>query len=289
MNNRNIKSRLTKTIINERLSDSGISIIGNYLNAHTKALFKCREGHEWESPPQNILKRQGCPVCSKKIKLTENDVNERLRSQDRGIQMIGKYSGLRVKTTFKCKNEHNWDSLPANVIRGSGCPKCANNILLTKDLVKSKIHPSIKMIGEYVNARTKTKFKHECGFEWSSTPDNIIRGKGCPKCASYGFNPEKSATVYLLKFDKYLKYGITNDLNRRLTEHKRNNGNYSIVMTKFFENGSRAREIETMIKKIFSDESNVASDQCPDGWTETLPVCLINDVIGIITDHHSKD
>ena len=46
------------------------------------------------------------------------------------------------------------------------------------------ISPTIEILGQYVNA--KTKIKCRClldGYEWYATPDNLLRGCGCPKCA----------------------------------------------------------------------------------------------------------
>lgn len=45
-------------------------------------------------------------------------------------------------------------------------------------------HPDVEVLEEYINARTKIKHKHKiCGTIWSVTPDSILRGTGCPKCA----------------------------------------------------------------------------------------------------------
>lgn len=47
-----------------------------------------------------------------------------------------------------------------------------------------KKNPNVKILGEYINARTKIKV--EClidNYIWYSTPDNLLRGYGCPKCA----------------------------------------------------------------------------------------------------------
>ena len=44
-------------------------------------------------------------------------------------------------------------------------------------------NPNIKVIGRYTNARTKIKVK--CLIDkhiWYATPDNLLRGYGCPKC-----------------------------------------------------------------------------------------------------------
>lgn len=58
----------------------------------------------------------------------------------------------------------------------------------------SVISPNIQVIGIYTDA--KTKILHKCkidGCEWYSTPNNILRGHGCPKCG------KKSTSQKLLK------------------------------------------------------------------------------------------
>lgn len=45
-------------------------------------------------------------------------------------------------------------------------------------------NPNVEVLGKYIKARTKVKCK--ClldGHIWDITPDNLLRGYGCPKCA----------------------------------------------------------------------------------------------------------
>jgi len=52
-------------------------------------------------------------------------------------------------------------------------------------------NPNIKVLGNYVNARTKIEVK--CLVDehiWYSTPDNLLHGYGCPKCAGKGKTTE---------------------------------------------------------------------------------------------------
>lgn len=276
--------RLTKDQINQRLIDRGITIVGEYVNAHSKTKFMCEHRHEWLALTCNVLAGKGCPICAKRAKLSANDIHDRLEQNGRGITMIGEFLGSRARTSFLCSEGHVWDSLVNNVIRGSGCPICANNVILTDDQVRERLPKDITMIGNYINAKSKIKFRHDCGNEWESTPDNIMRGKSCPKCSIYGFNPNKEASLYLLDFGTYIKYGITNDLERRLSEHRRNNGNHTVILTEFFENGNAAKEIESRIRTKFKSESKVDKEQCPDGWTETLPTHLSESVIELIRE-----
>lgn len=46
------------------------------------------------------------------------------------------------------------------------------------------VNPNIKIVGRFVNMRTKIICQCKTdGYEWNATPDNLLRGHGCPKCA----------------------------------------------------------------------------------------------------------
>jgi len=70
-------------------------------------------------------------------------------------------------------------------------------------------------VEEYITAHTP--ILHECfeGHLWKTTPTRILSGKGCPSCASVGFNPFIPAILYYIYIDKgnlqYYKIGITNN------------------------------------------------------------------------------
>jgi hypothetical protein len=68
--------KLTKEIINERIADRGIVLIGRYKSASIKTTFQCPDGHTWDSKPNNIMNGTGCPHCAGKAPLTKDIVNE---------------------------------------------------------------------------------------------------------------------------------------------------------------------------------------------------------------------
>ena len=43
---------------------------------------------------------------------------------------------------------------------------------------------NIELVGTYVSARTKIPCRcKKCGYEWSVSPNHLLRGSGCPSCA----------------------------------------------------------------------------------------------------------
>jgi len=114
---------LTKEIVNERIADRGIELIGEYISTQAYATFRCPEGHEWDATPTNVMGGNGCPDCAPNTPLSKEIVNDRI--VDRGIKLIGNFLNSTTKTRFRCSEGHEWDTAPANILSGSGCPECS--------------------------------------------------------------------------------------------------------------------------------------------------------------------
>jgi len=140
--------------------------------------------------------------------------------------------------------------------------------------------PEFVVNGRYINAATKISHTHlTCGHEWLARPTNIKSGRGCPMCRICKFDPTKPVTVYILIFDGFLKYGITNILKNRLKDHRAKNGKHTVHYTKTFTNGKDAIEWEKRIKNHFGyPQGAVSKEMCPCGYTETLPLFLLEEL-----------
>lgn len=115
------------------------------------------------------------------------------------IEVIGHYTGSMDKTLHRCKIDgYEWYVIPNSILHGTGCPKC-NRLKQSEKYTKThsqyvlevaKINPNIEVVGEY--AGCETPILHRCkidGYEWSTTPNSILSGTGCPrcvKCEKYG-------------------------------------------------------------------------------------------------------
>ena len=110
--------------------------------------------------------------------------------------VLGEYKGANTKLMIKHNNcGHEWNVVPDSLLRGHGCPKCGR---VKSNQKKRKMHEifvkeiydkcgdKYTVLGKYINTKTKVLVKHnckECNFhEWEITPDNLLRGNGCPVC-----------------------------------------------------------------------------------------------------------
>lgn len=130
-------------------------------------------------------------------KLKNEDIDKWLLDNNKSIKWIDNYINSETQIKFKClKKDCNniWPTIYRNLIKCSGCPKCARknkkretNKSIDQWLLDNK--KLIKRIDNITENRTKdTKIKFQClkkryGFIWPSRIDQIKSNHGCPKCA----------------------------------------------------------------------------------------------------------
>jgi hypothetical protein len=226
-----MRERLSTSVINGRINHRGITMLSEYTGDKVKASFVCQCGNEWQATPNRVLHATGCPVCSGNI-LTKDIVNARLVSDGRDIVMLGDYVKSKVKTLFThlvCG--HEWSAKPGKIIYdGQGCPRCNRDCPTPREEADRLLaDKNITIVGEYVDLSTRTELECQSGHRWVTSPISVIKRTGCPTCAEYGFNNGKPAHAYILDFGDFIKFGITNSLDTRLQNHKRN-GEYNVVV-----------------------------------------------------------
>ena len=103
-----------------------IEILWTYNTNSTKIKCKCKiDGYEWEVTPNSLLQGKGCPKCVGLAKLTQKEFITRLQQLNPDIEVLGTYKNMETKIKCRCRIDgHEWTSRPADLLRGTGCPKC---------------------------------------------------------------------------------------------------------------------------------------------------------------------
>ena len=191
-------------------------------------------------------------------RLTKEEVNRRL--EGRPLRLIGEYVNNVTKTTFECDRGHQWESYTCNVLnRGDGCPHCAGRFPLTKKVVNERLKGRpLRLVGTYINTDTNTTFECDEGHRWEARPTNVLDGgKGCPICASSGFDPEKPAELYSAEVltecgSTVYMIGITNrSYEKRYTSAER--ANMRLLRRVKYDLGADALAEEKRLKESFRD------------------------------------
>lgn len=91
---------------------------------------------------------------------------------------------------------------------------------------------------------------------YRGTPSNHLKGKGCAKCAKYGFNPNRPTYIYLLTAwlgdDPIIKVGITNDVRTRfLKNRKADKIDWKLAGLAKYEDGFLPQRYEKILLDFF--------------------------------------
>lgn len=171
------------------IQNPNIEVIAEYVGANTKILHKCKIcGHKWCVKPNALLHGSGCPMCYGNIKKTHDEYVKELSRVNPNIEVIGKYISGKTKILHRCKIDgYEWEVCPSNILSGKNCLVCSGMKKKTHDEYVAEvemINPNIEIVETFINVNTK--ILHRCkidGCEWCVTPNAVLSGKGCPRCA----------------------------------------------------------------------------------------------------------
>ena len=120
-----------------------------------------------------------------------------------------KNTNTKIKIRHNCEacNNHEYEVRPSNFLRGKRCPKCkytkiANVLARSMDEFKKEVYEKYKdeyeiLSTNYINSQTHIEVKHKCGNVYKVTPNNLLRGFGCAKCAFKESDGEKALVEFI--------------------------------------------------------------------------------------------
>ncbi len=263
--------------------------------SNKKVEWTCCNGHKFLSSPSartNTKKGKGrapkgtnCPVCvGKKVLYGVNDLettHPAFALEADGWSPKEFSAGSNKRMNWKCHLGHIWQSSIVNRTKQNlGCPICSGQKVLSgyNDLLTTHPELSKEAIGwdpSSFNRGSGKKVDWKCseGHIWSAVISNrALQGKGCPTCADTGFDPYKTAHIYFLQQQDWdmNQVGITNDLERRLREHRRNG--WELIDARGPMDGHLTQQWETailrMLKAKGADLSNAEIAGKFDGYSE---------------------
>ena len=169
-------------------------------------------GREWITTPRNLLTPSngtGCKDCSNRSKKRTGKTIEQIQREletKNGINIIGKFQGIRKNTECKClKCGYHWFPRIDRLLEGHGCPQCNGSRTKTNEEFYnqlSKINSYVVLLSDYVNSKTKILCRCKyCGHEWEASPNHLLWGTGCPKCSDKMKTsfPEQALFFYIKK------------------------------------------------------------------------------------------
>ena len=248
--------------------------------------------------------RIGCPSCLKEFKSNQSTSNKDnfldkffSRFPESEFDFTNSvYIKANIHMQVVCSKGHTFSVKPNNLLSGHGCPQCHHiklgyifsrgregYILKFREIHGDKYDYS--SVGDFKNCKEKVDVICRTHGIFKITPDNHVQGKGCPLCGKSGYQPQRSGIFYILKVsDNVIKFGITNDIERRLKElRKRNSYNLEVLYKFEFDDGYIAQTIESEIYRDSSIIRNVVSKaDMPSGYVETTYYSNLSKILDIV-------
>lgn len=169
----------------------GELITGAYASSNSKYRVRCRQGHEWEAKGDNLIQGKWCAVCAGIATKTLADV-QRAAASHGGECLSPEYVNNRTKLRFRCRDNHTFSALPANVLnKGSWCKKCASIALGSKKRkydLESARQFMLDKGGRFISPEftiTRRTYEYGCskGHTWKAQFSKLLVGDWCPHCA----------------------------------------------------------------------------------------------------------
>lgn len=92
-----------------------------YVNANTKLLWQCKEGHIWEAKPSDI--KNNISWCHECLKLTIQMMHD-IAKKHGGKCLSKVYVNAHTKLQWQCKLGHTWEARPSDIKNGGWCATC---------------------------------------------------------------------------------------------------------------------------------------------------------------------
>lgn len=280
-----------------------------YKGSRVNVIIICPAHGEFSQKPRDHLAGKGCKLCGK-----QSSITKRMYTTETFIEKAkGMYGDQYTynncvfiksdtEVVITCKEHGDFSKVPKSFLQGIGCKLCGND----------RISKSKKM--SHDDFILKCKSRHEdMNFDYSKINyknmdeditigckihgDFVVKAKSflwwasCPDCSKGGFKPHKTGYIYLMAYfhgedQCFLKYGISNYPAFRLKYCLKKNKQLhdGVILDIFkFEDGYKAAEVESDIKKRYKEICGVSKGLMPDGYTETLPIYFYNDIKNYIT------
>lgn len=187
-------------------------------------------------------------------------------------KVVGTYKNCHTKILMKhLKCGYEYYTEPNNIIhKKTKCPNCDSSRKKThKEFLKNiydLVGNEYNVIGEYINNRTKIRFKHNiCNNEFYMKPNLFLNGDRCPICSNRIHKDENDIKKLVSKLGnneyELVKYGINVMDNSTIIKHIKCNKTFNMRFNNF-QQGQRCPYCKTVSKgeekiRKFLNDNNI--------------------------------
>ena len=250
--------------VKQYFKDKGCELLEKeYKNSNTKMKYRCKCGNISEICFNNFKNGQRCKKCSGNEKLTYKYVYNKFKDNDCEL-LEKKYKNNMTKMKYKCKCGNISKICFSHFKNGQRCRKCSGVEKLTLKYVRQyfKDKDCELLEKEYINAKTKMKYRCDCGNISKISFSNFKKGRRCQKCSNRKIG-EKNRMTHKFVYDYFEEQGCKL-LEKKYIGSKQklkymcSCGNISEIIWDSFKSGSRCKKCG--IEKISGKNSYLYND-----------------------------
>ena len=206
------------------------------------------EDHRWRGA---VGATRSCPFCNPKSGKASSTNNFRdfgpedavsqwdwAKNAGKGPEDVTLHSNKQIHWRCEVAEDHRWKATPNQRASGSACPFCDPRGGRPSSTNNLRDHGPAEVVAEWdyeanggmrpedFNRSSGKAVFWQCSVDpqhrWRAKIDNRVKGRGCPECAKYGFNPARDGWIYLVRHESWgmLQIGISNNPKSRLAKHK---------------------------------------------------------------------
>lgn len=176
-----------------------------YVKTSVKIKIECPTHSIFEQRPGDHLNGQGCPKCAHNCKSSEEIfiTKSNLLHNNKYDYSLVEYINNKTKVKIVCPEHNEFEQSPAEHLKGSGCPRCANNYKLDTELFiekAKKIHKNKYDYSKvnYINSYDKVLITCKKHGDFSQSPNHHLNGSNCPICSVTSSKYEQEIYDYLI-------------------------------------------------------------------------------------------
>lgn len=206
--------------INE-LSNGEYTLVSEYVKATIKVKILHKScGNIFETKASHFFEGSRCPLHMN-AKDPNDFVNEFNSLEDsKDYTLLSDYVRSNTKISIRhdiCGNKYK--VTPHMFMSGQRCPACFGNSTKSTDQFKAEVSEltkgSFRVMGDYVNNRTKLDILHEdCGKMFKMSPHDFLSGNRCPFCKQSKGEKLIQSTLDELEVNYTIQY-VFDDLGRK--------------------------------------------------------------------------
>lgn len=242
-----------------------------FQNNKSKVTLNCPIHGDWSTGFSNVVKGTRCAKCRTDSQRhtgfdTALKIKNTLKTGQTFIGFDGEYMNNKTRAIIECDKHGQWSSSSLHVLHsGVNCAKCSSYgvgrkratpiVELMNRFNDLDTYKFVRFESEYMNSSSKVVMSCPEHGEWVTQVQIASSGKHkCPSCVKYGYDPQLTGYVYLIKSEcsRFFKVGITNNIRRRFVELKRSTPFEIVKISHFKCDGWLAVEIEKSFHAHFN-------------------------------------